>query len=213
VHGMGNTPQVGRWKQDTCSAVSSDIFWKSADVSFRSSGPLTHHLRFIQQVPPCGSGRLSQAVTGCEGIWKEFEHIFTDASWASDLIGCIGNADVAAMLLLLQVQVACHSLAAYHRRVVKTLCESSPYFPFTGIVGITIWHILPYLQRTARRNWCRIHVRARSLVSLLCVCPALATWQGTCPANSCSLFALLAPNLCSVIAWCTCLRRDLSLAL
>jgi hypothetical protein len=125
---MGITPpQVGRWKQDTYSAVSSGIFWKSADVSLRSSGPLTHHLRFIQQVPPPGTGRMSQAVTGCEDIWKEFYHIFTDASWASDVIGSIDNAEVASMMILLQVQVACHSLAAYNRRVVKTLCECSPY--------------------------------------------------------------------------------------
>lgn len=64
--------QVGRWKRDTYNAVSSDAFWLACEVSHRSAGPLQHHLHFIQQVPPSGTGRLSQLVSKCSQIFKEW---------------------------------------------------------------------------------------------------------------------------------------------
>jgi hypothetical protein len=58
-------------------------------------------------------------------VSQEFEPIFANsASWAADVVaGCADNHALASEFLLLQVQVAVHSLAAYHRRVVSVFAE------------------------------------------------------------------------------------------
>jgi hypothetical protein len=118
--------RVGRWKKDVVIACDSDLFWEGLLAHRRSSYPLDHHLRAVQQNPPVGTGRLGRLLGRVEGICDEAAECFRDVRWAAALVStatCEKTKFLATSVLELQVQLSLHTAGGYWRRHVVPLSE------------------------------------------------------------------------------------------